>query len=73
MKSVRIIFIALEVACVLSVIFLAFSKVNEDMEFFKSLYIVGLSLLAIMFQREQQDIYWMDDEDDEETPREKSL
>lgn len=65
MKNVRVIFISLEIACVLSVIFLAFSKVSEDMEFFKALYISAISLLAIVFEREQQDCYWLDDEDDE--------
>ena len=58
MKQVKVIMIAVEIAALVGVIILAFSKVNEDAEFFKGAYISMLSLLAIVMQKEQQDIEW---------------
>lgn len=63
MKAVKIIFIVLEICCLVGVIKLAFSDVSEDMEFFKAVYISLFSLLAVALQREQQSIEWEDDED----------
>lgn len=63
MKAVKIIFIVLEICCLVGVIKLAFSDVSEDMEFFKAVYISLFSLLAVALQKEQQSIEWEDDED----------
>ena len=64
MKEVKVILITVEVAVLICVICLAFSKVTEDAEFFKSVYISLLSLLAVAMQKEQQTIEW--DKDEEE-------
>ena len=63
MKAVKIIFIILEICCLVGVIKLAFSDVSEDMEFFRAVYISLFSLLAVALQKEQQSIEWEDDED----------
>lgn len=63
MKAVKIIFIVLEICCLVGVIKLAFSDVSEDMEFFRAVYISLFSLLAVALRREQQSIEWEDDED----------
>ena len=63
MKAVKIIFIVLEICCLVGVIKLAFSDVSEDMEFFRAVYISLFSLLAVALQKEQQSIEWEDDED----------
>lgn len=63
MKAVKIIFIVLEICCLVGVIKLAFSDVSEDMEFFRAVFISLFSLLAVALQKEQQSIEWEDDED----------
>ena len=58
MKEVKLLFIALEVACIFGVIILAFTEVSEDGEFFKSMYISLLTLLSLVFERDQAQIEW---------------
>lgn len=64
MKLVKAILIAVEITALAGVIILAFSDVqDEEMNFFKSMYIVLLSILEVVMQKEQQDIDWDEKED----------
>lgn len=66
MKQVKVILLALEVAALVSVMILAFTKVEtEEAEFFKSCFLCVLPLFAVAMQVEYQDIDW--DEKEEET------
>jgi len=61
MKDVKIMFIAVEVAALIGVFMLAFSNnLDEEGEFFKSVYIVLCAILAVVMQKEQQAIDWED-------------
>ena len=65
MKEVKVIFIAVEIAALISVVSLAFCDIqDEEMKLFKSLYITVCAILAVTMQKEQQDIDW--DEEQEE-------
>lgn len=56
------IFIAVEIAALIGIAMLAFSSnLSEEGEFFRSIYIVLCSLLAVTMQKEQQAIDWEDD------------
>lgn len=64
MKEIKVIFIALEIGALIGVCMLAFtSNLSEEGEFFRSVYIVLCSLLAVVMQREQQCIDWEEDND----------
>ena len=63
MKSIKVIFIAVELAAIFSVLYLAFTQVSEDAEFFKGVYTSLCTLLAVVMQKEQQNINWYEDED----------
>lgn len=64
MKEIKVIFIAVEIAALIGVCMLAFtSNLSEEGEFFRSVYIVLCSLLAVAMQREQQAIDWEEDND----------
>lgn len=65
MKSIKIIFIALEIAALVSTICLAFIEVESDeAELFKSWFLAVLPCFAVAMQQEQQSIDW--DEESEE-------
>ena len=69
MKSVKVIFIAMEVAMLLGVALFAFltdwvEVEKQDVAWMFKLMIVLLSATALVFQYEQQKIEW--NEDDEE-------
>ena len=64
MKEIKVIFCAVEIAALIGVCMLAFtSNLSEEGEFFRSIYIVLCSLLAVVMQREQQNIDWEEDND----------
>lgn len=66
MKQVKVIFIAAEIAALISVVCLAFCETrDEEMKFFQGMYISLCALLAVVFQREQQSIEWYEDEEEE--------
>lgn len=57
MKIVKITLIAAEICCLAGVALLAFNAPEcKDEEFFSSIYIVLLSVTAVVLQKEQQDI-----------------
>ena len=58
MKNIKIIFIAMEIACLISVVILSFTNVDADAEFFKDAYISLCAILAVVIQKEQQQIDW---------------
>ena len=61
MKEIKVIFIAVEIAALIGIAMLAFSSnLSEEGEFFRSIYIVLCSLLAVTMQKEQQAIDWKD-------------
>lgn len=62
MKQIKVIFIAVEIASLIAVVTMAFSSVPPNAEFFKAAYISLFSLLAVVMQKEQQDIEWEDEE-----------
>ena len=64
MKEIKMIFSAVEIAALIGVCMLAFTNnLSEEGEFFRSVYIVLCSLLAVVMQREQQCIDWEEDND----------
>lgn len=67
MKAIKIIFITVEVCCIIAVVCLSFSKVAEENmgHYFHAAYISLLTILAVAMQKEQQDIEW-DNEDSED-------
>lgn len=58
MRQIKVLFITLEIACIICVVFLEFTEVSEDGEFFKSMYISLMAICAIVFEREQSLIEW---------------
>ena len=64
MKSIKILLAAMEICCLLGVLCLAFSTSVEQFmgHYFRAAYISLLAALAVVLQREQQQISW-DDED----------
>lgn len=67
MKSIKLIFIAMETAMLFTVIMLTFftdwnKAIETESAWMFQLLIVLCSILAVTFQREQQSIEW-DDED----------
>lgn len=65
MQLVKIILIAVELACLAAVILLAFNpqwSAEHVMGWFYSAYISLCSILAVILQREQQDIPWREEE-----------
>lgn len=58
MKAIKIIFISVEIACIIAVIILSFTSVDEDTEMFKAIYTSLFCLLSVVMQREQQSIDW---------------
>lgn len=64
MKSVKIIFIVVEIAAIVCVLSLAFSTSAESYmgHWFRAAFISLFSLLAVTMQREQQAIEWDEDE-----------
>lgn len=66
MNQVKLIFLAAEVAALVSVMILAFTEVEtEDAQFFKSMFLAILPLFAVVMQAEYQDIEWNEDEEEE--------
>ena len=65
MKSIKMMFIAVEAAALIGVAMLAFSNnLSEEGEFFKSIYIVLCAVLAVVMQKEQQAITWDEESED---------
>lgn len=58
MKAVKILFISVEIACIIAVIILSFTSVDEDTEIIKAIYTSLFCLLSVVMQREQQSIDW---------------
>ena len=58
MKAIKIIFISVEIACIIAVIILSFTSVDEDTEIIKAIYTSLFCLLSVVMQREQQGIDW---------------
>lgn len=58
MKAIKILFISVEIACIIAVIILSFTSVNEDVEMFKAIYTSLFCILSVVMQREQQSIDW---------------
>lgn len=58
MKAIKIIFISVEIACIIAVIILSFTSVSEDTEIIKAIYTSLFCLLSVVMQREQQSIDW---------------
>lgn len=61
MKAIKIIFISVEIACIIAVIILSFTSVDEDTEIIKAIYTSLFCLLSVVMQREQQSIDWNED------------
>ena len=61
MKAIKIIFISVEIACIIAVIILSFTSVDEDTETIKAIYTSLFCLLSVVMQREQQSIDWNED------------
>ena len=61
MKAIKIIFISVEIACIIAVIILSFTSVSEDTEIIKAIYTSLFCLLSVVMQREQQSIDWNED------------
>lgn len=61
MKAIKIIFISVEIACIIAVIILSFTNVDEDTEIIKAIYTSLFCLLSVVMQREQQSIDWDED------------
>ena len=61
MKAVKVIFISVEIACIIAVIILSFTSVSEDVETIKAIYTSLFCLLSVVMQREQQSIDWNED------------
>jgi hypothetical protein len=61
MKAIKILFISVEIACIIAVIILSFTSVDEDTEFIKAIYTSLFCLLSVVMQREQQSIDWDED------------
>lgn len=58
MKAIKILFISVEIACIIAVIILSFTSVDEDTEIIKAIYTSLFCLLSVVMQREQQSIDW---------------
>lgn len=58
MKAIKIIFISVEIACIIAVIILSFTSVDGDTEIIKAIYTSLFCLLSVVMQREQQSIDW---------------
>jgi hypothetical protein len=58
MKAIKILFINVEIACIIAVIILSFTSVDEDTEIIKAIYTSLFCLLSVVMQREQQSIDW---------------
>lgn len=58
MKAIKIIFISVEIACIIAVIILSFTSVNGDTEIIKAIYTSLFCMLSVVMQREQQSIDW---------------
>lgn len=58
MKAIKIIFISVEIACIIAVIILSFTSVDEDTEIIKAIYTSLFCMLSVVMQREQQSIDW---------------
>lgn len=63
MKVVKIICIVIEVSALVAVALLSFSDLEVE-TYIKGLYTVLFSLLAVAFQKEQQNIDWDEEEED---------
>lgn len=61
MKAIKVIFISVEIACIIAVIILSFTSVSEDVETIKAIYTSLFCLLSVVMQREQQSIDWNED------------
>ena len=59
MKSIKIIFITIEICCLIGVIWIAFSFCNP----IAAIYISLFSVLAVAMQKEHQLIDWEDEDD----------
>lgn len=65
MNNVKIIFIAVEVAAILGLVFILCNLyISERLEFVEAVLILLLALNAVVFQREQQSIEWDEDSDE---------
>ena len=58
MKAIKILFISVEIACIIAVIILSFTSVDEDAEMFKAIYTSLFCILSVVMQREQRSIDW---------------
>ena len=66
MKSIKLMFIAVEIAALYGVMYLAFSPEALSSEpFIKGMYITMFALLAVAMQKEHQAIEWNDSEEEE--------
>ena len=59
MKTIKIIFITIEICCLIGVIWIAFSFCNP----IAAIYISLFSVLAVAMQKEHQLIDWEDEDD----------
>lgn len=65
MKLVKIILIVVEVTALVAVALLAFNYNELEVDaLIKGLYIVLFSILAVVMQKEQQDIDWYEEEEE---------
>lgn len=65
MNNVKIIFIAVEIAAILGLMFILCNLyISERLEFVEAVLILLLALNAVVFQREQQSIEWDEDSDE---------
>lgn len=58
MKAIKIIFISVEIDCIIAVIILSFTSVDGDTEIIKAINTSLFCLLSVVMQREQQSIDW---------------
>lgn len=65
MKTVRTIFVTLELSAILAVALLAFMQVDSEYNFFKGIYITLFAILAVVCEKEQHKMQEMIEEEKE--------
>lgn len=63
MNNIKIIFLTMELACLAAVVMLSFTSCVEEVETIKGIYISLFAILAVIFQKEQQDLEWTEEEE----------
>lgn len=53
----------MELACLAAVVMLSFTSCVEEVETIKGIYISLFAILAVIFQKEQQDLEWTEEEE----------